>query len=66
MPVLTQDGIDEDELVFSHSVETFDDPPEDPPFETESPSLPPQAAKPNSNIIEQINFIKPPCFLIFY
>tara|TARA_B100000925_G_scaffold286884_1_gene265287 strand:+ start:3296 stop:3484 length:189 start_codon:yes stop_codon:yes gene_type:complete len=62
MPVLTQDGIDEDELVFLHSVEVLDEP----PFGTEPPSPPPQATRPISNIIEQIIFIKPPCFHIFY
>ena len=65
MPVLTQDGKDEDELVFSQSVETLDDPPDDPPFDTESPSPLPQAIKPNKKIIETTFFIKPPCFLIF-
>ena len=64
MPVLTQEGRDVDELVFSQSVETFDDPPEEPPFDTESPSPPPQEARPSNNIIEQINFIKPPFFII--
>lgn len=61
MPVLTHEGKDEDELVFSHSVDTLDEP----PFETEPPSSPPPQATKLSNIIEQIIFIKPPCFLLF-
>ena len=61
MPVLTQDGKDEDELVFLHSVEVLDEP----PFEMDSSSPPPQPTRLISKIIEQNIFIKPPCFLIF-